>query len=242
MPRQHRVIAEKPPEVLAIEASAAELVRQTNVSALELAVSTIEITDEQNLRVANTYLVAIKDGRAKVLEYWDPKCSAANLTHKLLTSARAAQLKRFDVAIDRLSELMREFIEERDRQVADTQKQLDHQVNQLKRIKGKEAATLERRGEFEAAEGIRKQLDNLVAPIVPREPIKLEGTAIRGHWEGTIDDPTKVVQGIIDGIIPIDIIKEWNMTLIGKMAAESGGLKWPGITVKETKTFARSGQ
>jgi hypothetical protein len=42
-----------------------------------------------------------------------------------------------------------------------------------------------------------------------------------------------VVKAIAAGVIPVSVIKDWDLVFIQREAGKLGGLDWPGVEVKQ---------
>jgi len=63
----------------------------------------------------------------------------------------------------------------------------------------------------------------------------LDNTGSRQVWEVKITDPMALIQAIAAGVVPLSVVKEWDITFLKKEAAKRGGLPatWEGISAKQ---------
>lgn len=71
-----------------------------------------------------------------------------------------------------------------------------------------------------------------------KKPPVVKGISIKDTHYGEVRDMKKVIKGILDGVIPIDVVMP-NQRVIDKLASAMGGtLKYPGIVFKKSNSMS----
>lgn len=229
-----RVVAPIPPEVTALAKTCESLAQQHALDRFELAVKArVEhgINDDIELRQADELLHKVVLGGDAIEAATKPAISAAHAVHKALI----AEAKRWKERWLGMRSKLERAISDYERRKADLarrqQAEIYRAAEEERRRKAEAARAALRDGDVPTAQALAQEAQTLVAPVLMHAEPKLEHSTKRTVWAAKVTDPKAVVKGIAAGVIPVSVIKEFDMTLIKREAAKRGGLDWPGIEV-----------
>lgn len=229
-----KVVPQQPEEIKSLAVRCQSIVEQGGIERLEVAVKTVVErgieTDEQRHNVSD--LLKMVKATAQALEKETrPVISYFHGLHKMAVEAVKPfkdRLERMESALNRLAS--RYDLEKREKARRE-QEMLARAAEEERRRLEQEALKALRNGQVEQSDKILEQAESIIAPVVVQEKTTGEGEALVQTWEAEVVDPMAVVRAIAEGVVPLDVIKEWNLGFIKREAAKLGGLNWPGIKV-----------
>jgi hypothetical protein len=229
-----KVVAPVPPEVTALENACQALAQQHALERFELAVKARVqqgIQNDVDLRQTDELLHAVVLGADALEEVVKPPISAAYALHRSMTGAAGKWRKRWEDMRTSLDRLVLDY-KRRLRELAERQqRELDRAAEAERQRKAAEAKAAMRNGDVAAAQQAMQESQMIVAPVIAQATPKLDNSNVRLVWEAEITDAEAVAKGIAAGVIPLSVIKEWNLTFVKDEAKRRGGLQWPGIRV-----------
>lgn len=102
-----------------------------------------------------------------------------------------------------------------------------------------QAEKLRKSGKLAQAEAKLAQAEGVMTSSVSTLTPKVAGLHYTKKWVGTMVDRRAVLQGVLDGKIPMTIILGWNQNVIDAAAkASEMELDWPGIEVSQKMVAA----
>ena len=217
-----------------------ELLRRSDLGRLEFTLSTLEVTNAQQLETAGEFLLALKNGKAKCTAFWDNPNGLKKVFYalwKLICQSQANGEKRFDAGIAQIESIIKPYLQQLKAEQEAEQRRLAEVTESLRKQKDSEARTAMLEGDMRGAAIFKEQAKSIQTPVLPVESTKLEGLSTRPKKLVTITDPMALVKAIAAGDAPISVIKEWNMVYLRDMAMQD--VVYPGTTCEDDVTFAR---
>lgn len=214
-----------------------------NLDRLETATKlTLErgIQDDNQVRQANDLLGLVKAGAGNLGDTTKPFIGYFHGLHKRALAAVAPFTSRWSAMEDTLKVLILRYDHEQERLRRKAQEEADRIAEQERRRLAEESQRALRAGNIVAARELVQEAESVVTPMVPSISPVLPGASKRESWEVEIVDPIALLAGVVEGKVPLSIIKEWNRGLMNTEATSMGGkLSWPGIKTKPKTVLAR---
>lgn len=159
---------------------------EIRVSSFPDRASFIAVHSQATLDRANDFLKTIKTFQKQLDDFFDENIKRLHKAHK----EAKAQKTQFEEPLNRAEMIVKEeikkYLVEQDR----IRREEEEKIRQEKERQFEKARELEKAGEKQGAEQIRKDETSLATPLPP--PVKADGTHLRKHWTWEVEDLEKV--------------------------------------------------
>ncbi len=227
------------------------ILRNFSLGRIEFTLKELQVTNPQELKTANQYLVDLKDCRKKFEEYWDRPLSLKRIAHglhKLFSGTQSAGLKRLDEAIKSVEKLIIDYDRQTTKQAEQQQAHIADATEILRKQMIDEAKVLSLEGKPKEAQRLREQAKTLVTPIVPAPALQLEGLSVRENkWIVTVEDSAAFLKAMVAGDVPngAAAIEKWNTAWLAQRAAAMNSTEdqfelYPGVIAVRDVSLARN--
>ena len=233
-----RVVPPASPEVTALANTCKALAEQSALDRFELAVKgrvQIGIRDDNDLRQTDELLHQVVLGADDLEAATKPTISEAFARHKLMIATVKPFKDRWDGMRTNLTNIILKYKRDKEELARRQQAELDRAAEDERRRKEAEARAALRAGDVATAKAAMLDAQSIVAPVLAASSPVLDNSKDRQVWVVSITDPEAVVKGIAAGIIPLSIIKEFDLGFLKREATKRGGLPatWVGCTAKQ---------
>lgn len=206
------------------------------------------IKDDNDLRLTDDLLASVCRGGDAVEALTRPAIKAADELHDALLGVSKEYIYytpktktwsgRWGALRMNLTSLILKYKRDREELAKRQQEELDRAAAADRQRKEAEARAARRAGNVTAAKAAMEEAQTIVAPIIAEATPVLDSAKDRKPWEVEITDPEAVVKAVAAGVIPLSVIKEFDLTFLKKEAAKRGGLNWPGISAKQVSALS----
>lgn len=191
-------------------------------------------------------LTSVQIGSAikRLTEFWKSPKAAFKAMHTMMCNAEKETIEPWTVLDSSVKQATLAYVQEQRRIAEEAQRKREQALAAEQKRLADEAAKKARVGDIEAAQELQQRATTIAAaPVAPAVSIKVTGMTTTARWVGTVTDPMAVVKAIAAGLIPIQVIKEWDQSFINKQAAAlKNELHWPGVAVSEDEGTKRTGR
>jgi hypothetical protein len=202
----------------------------------------IEICDEGSYAAGMSSVLAGKQLKREITEWFQPFTKKAHELHKSLTSALARATDPIDEVVNILDGKAKKYRREQEEKARQETLRLQREADQraADRLIA-DAVAAEAAGDLQEAEKILDEKP--VAPMVVVTPAvpKVEGISFREVWRGEVTSLKELCRAIADGTVPEDFVTA-NMAKVNASArAMKDALRIPGIVaIKDEVTSGKT--
>jgi hypothetical protein len=217
------------------------MARQSALERFEVAVKSrvqTGIADDNELRRTDEMLHAVVLGEDS-LDHAKPTCdqrvsgpiTEAYARHKAMLATVKPWKERWTAMRSTLTDLILKYNKAKKELARRQQEEIDRAAAAEQQRKEEEARALLRAGQVAQAKAMIREAQTTVAPVIATGSPLLAHSFGSQPWNAEVTDPDAVVKAIAAGIIPLSIIKEWDITFLKKEAGKRGGLPptWAGV-------------
>jgi len=179
----------------------------------------ISVHSQSTLTRANDFLKLIKNFQKQISDFFDPNIARLHTAHK----EAKAQKSLFEQPLKKAEEIVKEVIRKYLVEQEALRIEAEEKARQEAEKRFEEARELERLGEKEKAEQIRKE-ETALSPALP-PVVKAEGTHLTKRWTWEVQDISKIPEEYF-------VLDELKINAL--VRSLKGSVKIPGIRVFQT--------
>ena len=205
-------------------------------------VRAIEIRDEASYATGMNAVLAGKQLKREISDWFSPFTKKAHELHKSLTTALARAVDPIDSAVNAIDSKARAYRREQEAKAREEQLRLQREAD--KRAADRliaEAVAAEAAGDIHEAEKILDEVPVAPMVVVQAAVPKVEGISFREVWRGEVRSVKELCRAIADGTVPEDWVTP-NMAKINASArAMKDAMRIPGVVaVKDEVTSGKT--
>lgn len=137
-----------------------------------------------------------------------------------------------------LKRSMLDYQQEAERKRREEEARLQEMARKEQERLEKRAQTAEAKGKIEQAEMLRETAETIHVPTVSTPKPAASGIAVREIWKAEVTDLNALLQAVLDGKVPLTVIKVDMQVLNAQARTLKDHLNYPGVKTYAEKTMA----